>query len=220
MEKLTLEEMVKELEKAKLTHNRIERIVTRAKLKCDKKEAEYELVSEEMDDKIEDGTMSPEEEMECQKRYDQAAEALAAATENLRQKQEPVQKARKRMLELQRLMKETTAGAVEPRTSPGAPAVGLQPGDVESALSESELLRLAQASSPSKANPRSAEDSVNLGESEPVREGDGLPTVDGPGLSALGLSPIGVDPAATPQEKVQQLRRSAGTLIIWTWGQV
>ena len=144
--------------------------------------------------------------MECQKRYDQAAEALAAATENLRQKQEPAQKARKRMLELQRLMKEKTAGAVEPRTSPGAPAVGLQPGDVESALSESELLRLAQASSPSKANPRSAEDSVNLGESEPVREGDGLPTVDGPGLSALGLSPIGVDPAATPQEKVQLLR--------------
>ena len=61
MEKLTLEEMVKELEKAKLTHNRIERIVTRAKLKCDKKEAEYELVSEEMEDKIEDGAMSPKE---------------------------------------------------------------------------------------------------------------------------------------------------------------
>ena len=206
MEELTLEELRKEQEKAKVTHNQVERLVAGAKLKCDRMEAEYVFVSGEFEDKIEDGEMSPEEEKECEKRYGQATDAMEAALANLKQKQGPLQKARKRVLELRRLMKEKTAEAAVPRTSPGAPAVGLQPGDAKPALSASELFRPAQVLSSGESNPRSAEDSVGLGESEPVMGGEGLPTVAGPDLMDLVLSPIGVDPAATPQEKVQQLR--------------
>ena len=187
MEKLTLEELRKELEKAKMTHNQVGRLVAGAKLKCDRMEAEYELVSGEFEDKIEDGEMLPEEEKECQKRYDQATDAMAAATANLRQKQEPSQKARKRVLELRRLMKEKTAGAAVPRTSPGAPAVGLQPGDAETAPSASELFRLAQALSSGESKPRLAEVSVSLGESEPVKGGEGFPAVAEPNLQLRRL---------------------------------
>ena len=115
MEMLKLEELKKALEKAEVTHNQAERLVASAKLKCQRTEAEYELVLGEFEDRIEDGGMSPEEEKECGKRYDQAAEAMEAALEKFRQKQEPLQKARQGVLELRRLMEKKTAGAAVPR---------------------------------------------------------------------------------------------------------
>ena len=155
------EDLKKALEKAEKTHNQAERLVASAKLKCDRTEAEFVLVLGEFEDRIEDGEMPPEEEKECEKRYGQANEAMEAALEKLRQEQEPLQKARKRMLELRRLMKKKTAGAAVPRMSLGAPAVGLQPGDAKLVLGASEL--------PSgEPNPRLVEVSVSLGESDPV----------------------------------------------------
>ena len=112
---LKLEELKKALEKAEVTHNQAERLVASAKLKCQRTEAEYELVLGEFEDRIEDGGMSPEEEKECGKRYDQAAEAMEAALEKFRQKQEPLQKARQGVLELRRLMEKKTAGAAVSR---------------------------------------------------------------------------------------------------------